>query len=137
MTKTGIPSTNDSGVTRLEPGNARGCHDLNNRGHDEWAIEITVWPRHSRFRLTTGRECKTLLIPSKIDLTAEQRKMCAILGLDELGFSTFLRNWAKPDRITITLSQVRGELARLNDSSQNKKRDALWKRKSKKGECKR
>jgi hypothetical protein len=119
-----------SGVIRLEPGNAIGCHDLNNRGHD-WQIEITVWPRHSRFRLTTGRECKTLLIPSKVDLTAEQKKMCAILGLDELGLSTFLRNWERPVRTTITLTQVQSELSKLNVSELNRTREMNRKQRAK------
>jgi hypothetical protein len=108
---------------RVEPGNALGCHDLNNRGHSDWVIEITVWPRQHHYRLTTGRECKNPLTPTPINLTSQEQKMCAILGLDALGFATFLRNWQPSERAAIELRDIRRSLRALGDSERRMELD--------------
>lgn len=83
------------GVIRCPDGVARHALDLRTRGHDDWP-EITVWPKTYQHRLTTGREYGGLGIPEAVNLTATEKKMAAILGLNELELHVFLREWQMP-----------------------------------------
>lgn len=104
------------GVTRCPDGAAQNSTGLNNRGHDDWP-EITVWPKHEA-HLTTGREYKASgIVAPHPDLNAEEKKICAILGLKEWELHTFLRNWQmirKSDNYPETAEEVREKLAECN-----------------------
>lgn len=85
----------DGFVHRCDPGNAYGCTEIQQRGHTNWPMLITVWPKDEHFRRTTGAEFKRLGIPEPFKLTADQQRMCSILGLTESELAIFLTSWEK------------------------------------------
>lgn len=81
------------GVTHCEPGRAIGCSDLNNRGLN-LGYEVTVWPKTHHYRLTTGAESRGLGMPVPVVLSATEKYIAAVLGLDEFELGIFLRSWS-------------------------------------------
>jgi len=79
-------------VEHCPPGAAYGSMDMRNRGL-ELAYEVTCWPKQKHGRFTTGESQPYTFLPDPVILNDSEKRMCQILGLDELELGTFLKSW--------------------------------------------